>query len=345
MYLGIVEGRKCRVSKDAPNGSVCITGISGSGKSCRQNRIELEEVKKGNTVIAIDFSRNHQRKDIFEHIRVEYDSFTNRIDAVRDGIGIRLFTPFQSRDKEPGRYVNIINSNVQAFSASVRMGDKQKAVLRNAIERAMEIQSKNPMTNELEGLIMALEEIDSSEAQSVYQKLWTVLNSGVIRTVGQSILEKKINIIDLSGLDMNSSEIVAEVLLAYLWHVAYNIGFSDKYGKVIVVLDEFQHCSIRKYSTLQTMLREGRRFGLNLLLTTQTLDNFNREEQAILNQTAVHLYFRPAESEKLRCAKVIDLRRASEWKEQLGRLQRGECIAVGALEVNGIEITRPLILK
>ena len=115
MYLGKCEGLDCAVSPSAPNSSVLITGQSGSGKSCRQNQIELAEVQSGNTVIVLDVSQNHNEKDIFSPISYEYKQHLNRIDAAKDGIGINLLSPISNQQGQSESYVNLVNSNVYAF--------------------------------------------------------------------------------------------------------------------------------------------------------------------------------------------------------------------------------------
>ena len=47
-----------------------------------------------------------------------------------------------------------------------------------------------------------------------------------------------------------------------------------------VVLDEVQNLDHRQGSPLEKMLREGRKFGVSLILATQTLSNLKKEEQA-----------------------------------------------------------------
>ena len=83
---------------------------------------------------------------------------------------------------------------------------------------------------------------------------------------------------------------------------------------------------------------------MNLLLGTQTLDVFPPETVSLLNQSATQLYFRPSANEITKIARRIDSERPSYWSAKLRSLRVGECIAVGAKEVCGHEISRPLVL-
>lgn len=345
MYLGMCEGQVCRVSNNSSNNSVCLTGISGAGKSCKINEIELTEVKNGNTVICIDISQNHLEKDIFYKIRPEYCRYINRINALKNGLGMNLFKPVIKENGTVESYVNIINSNVQSFSAAYKMGDRQKALLRKIIMDAMEIQNEYMGMSDSQALVSAFVGNSSAEVSALYEKFWTVLNANVFRNSNQIIEPNKINIIELSDLDILSAEVITEVILAYFWRVIYNRGFSNDYGNVTIVLDEFQHCSLKKGATLHMMLSEGRKFGINLILATQTMGIFSAQTVSILEQMATRLYFRPVYSSLLKDARNIEATKTSYWKETLSTLPRGVCVAKGVLEVNGIEINRPLILS
>lgn len=345
MYLGKCEGLDCIVSPSAPNSSVLITGQSGSGKSCRQNQIELAEVQSENTVIVIDVSQNHSEKDIFSPILCRYKQCLNRIDVAKDGIGINLLSPISNRQGKFESYVNLVNSNVYAFSSTWRMGVGQQAILREAIEMAIVYINENHNLSDEDALRMAFSAKEkNTKWQAVYQRLWTILNCGALRSGEKYIQGQKINILDLSGLDILSAETVAEAVLSYFWRMAYNQGFPKDFGKVTIVVDEFQHLSVKAYSALSMILREGRKFGLNLLLTTQSLSIFSNAELAMLNQAATHLYFHPAENDLTKIAKLIDPSKKEYWRKQLTGLERGQCFGIGSLDVNENYIQRPLIL-
>ena len=56
MYLGKFNRESCLTGRKSPNGSVCITGLSGTGKTSRMNQVELESVRQGDTLIVIDLN-------------------------------------------------------------------------------------------------------------------------------------------------------------------------------------------------------------------------------------------------------------------------------------------------
>lgn len=56
------------IGEGSPNNSVLMTGISGSGKTCRMNQIELDAALHGKTVIILDLNQTHEYKQIFTSI-------------------------------------------------------------------------------------------------------------------------------------------------------------------------------------------------------------------------------------------------------------------------------------
>lgn len=217
MYLGKIENRACHIGNAAPNSSIILTGLSGSGKSCRQNQIELEAVKQGNTVIVIDGSQNHSEPYIFSDIRAEYCRHTNRIKVATDGLGFRLFAPVRNTANEEEPFPALVNANVQTLRAVLSLGSKQTAILREAIIEAIKFQAHQPVLNDAQVLNKAFENHqDNPDWCPVYQKLWTLLHYNVLQSKRQHLQKQAINIFDLAGMDTLSSDSLAEVILAYI---------------------------------------------------------------------------------------------------------------------------------
>ena len=344
MYLGKTAGRSCGTSRVSPNESVSITGMSGTGKTSRMFKIELEEVKRGNTVLVIDSGRTHLQREIFPGIRHEYIGLENRIDAITDGLDLSLLSPLRSQDGKTESFVSFVNSAVQGLGSSFALGVRQQGVLREVVIEAVNYLQVARHISDVEALVTVFERRKDAVRDLVYQKLWPVLHCNVLRPCTKPVLERRINIIDLSGVDMMTRIALTEMILAQIWRIVCFSGQVYASGNLTLVLDEYQRLCIRKGSILRCILTEGRKFRLNLLLGTQTLDIFPTETASLLNQSATQLYFRPSASEVAKIAKRIDPVRLSYWSEKLRGLQFGECIAVGTKEVCGHEVSRPLVL-
>jgi len=86
------------------------------------------------------------------------------------------------------------------------------------------------------------------------------------------------------------------------------------------------------------MLREGRKFGLSLILATQTASQFNQEALDRLFQAGHKLFFKPATTEVERFAKLLaqatSLSKA-EWTQRLSKLEMGHCWSLGPVLKSG----------
>ena len=100
----------------------------------------------------------------------------------------------------------------------------------------------------------------------------------------------------------------------------------------VIVLDEIQNLDHRLDSPLGHFLTEGRKFGIALVLATQSLSNLSREERDRLFQASHKLFFRPADTEMKSFAQILGDatdRNVEEWVQRLSTLKRGECYSLG----------------
>lgn len=343
MYIGNFNGKPCWISQDSPNRSVCITGISGMGKTTRLNFMELMNVNSGATVLVLDMNQTHTEERIFPYIREEYLQYTNRIHVLSDGLGLGLLQPMRMPSGVEEPFFHLVNSAVKALSSAQNMGVRQIGALRNAVINA--VRNFGSFQTEAEALALSLLQQEDNAAEAVYQKLWTLLNCGALKPTAKRIQDGRINVIDFSGMDVITQNCLAEIFLSNLWRNVQFNGATEMGRELVVVLDEFQNLSLKYDAVLKDLLREGRKFGVNLILATQTLEVFPKEVIALLNQAATRLYFKPAPSEAKRIAKEIDFESADKWTRTLLGLGIGESVAVGNFCIESAEICRPLILK
>lgn len=343
MRIGTSHGRVCRISEKSPNASVCITGLSGTGKTVRLTQLELESLHEGATVLVLDVGHTHVAEEIFRPLRGDFSQEANYIEA-QDGLGLGIFRILETDQGKSESFIQVVNSAVSALSAGQQMGSRQLGALREAVIDA--VKNRRYAGSESEVLEAALASREDDEhAAAVHQKLWTVLRCGALNPALKYIQIGKINILDLSDADSITQTVLVELILHTLWRKIRFTGRQRKQWKLTIVLDEFQNLPLKKDSVLCAILREGRKFGVNFLLATQSLMSFPREVRPIIGQTATQLYFHPAPSEIKALAKTIDFSKAAVWEKILSNLKVGECVAVGEFEVNGAEVKRPLKLS
>lgn len=342
MYIGKVGNEPVIISEGSPNCSILLTGISGSGKTCRMNQIELVAALHGDTVIILDINQTHEDQQIFTPIYKTYQSLENKIHILKDGIEIQFLKPMVDSSGYCENYVNLVNNIITSLTGTIRFGIKQIGVLRTAVIFAINHSSyySDAMSAITDGLLRQ----GSKEAESVYEKLWSVLNCGVFRKSDKQIERGKINILNFAGLDSITKFVLAEIILSYLWRSSQHSG-QARQNKIIIVLDEFQNLPLSQGTALRSMLCEGRKFNLSFLMATQSLDFFQKEVIAILNQAAVRLFFKPSHKDMRKIAGMIENSNIELWLECLQSLKVGESIAIGNLKIGQRDVDHPIILK
>jgi DNA phosphorothioation-dependent restriction protein DptH len=139
--------------------------------------------------------------------------------------------------------------------------------------------------------------------------------------------------------------IVTEFILWDLYDYACNTG--NKHRPVPLVLDEFQNLDRSSGSPIDKMIREGRKFGLSMLLATQTIKRFNQDECAVLFQAGHKLFFKPADTEIDQFAQLLSQRgnlSKQDWGQRLANLKKGECWSLGWVQTSSGALREEAVL-
>lgn len=329
--IGYIEnGTPVQIANSSPNNHIAIFGISGSGKSTRISKIVENIVESGGTVVAFDLAGQD-----YQNI----NSATCRISARSDGFDLKLLdTSMVEQGIES--YINYISFVVDLFTDVYRLGVRQQAALRMAIEYASKNIKKFP--SEMAAIQEGLNRQETAVADGVASKLWQILNAGVFRHNEKKFRRGQINILDFGGINNSAQHELAEIVLACIWRKIRLTGAKEK---ICIVIDEFQNFVRSKRSALLEMLREARKYNVNIILATQTPGSIPKDVMSSISQTAVQLYFRPSICDRRAMASLISESRVSYWSGKLDDLHIGESIAVGNLAVNGRDINGPLIVR
>ena len=101
-----------------------------------------------------------------------------------------------------------------------------------------------------------------------------------------------------------------------------------------------------KNSVIAQMLSEGRRFGVNLVVATQSLERSSASKiQQRFFQCGLLIYFKPPEDKIGIIADLIDKAEKSKWILKLVDLKIGQFIAKGHFMVNGKVFSEPLMIS
>ena len=139
------------------------------------------------------------------------------------------------------------------------------------------------------------------------------------------------HIIQLAGFMKDTARLITEFSLIDLYW--YYRATGNKDDAKVIVLDEIQNLDHRLDSPLGQFLTEGRKFGISLVLATQTLSNLNKDERDRLFQASHKLFFKPADTEIKSFASILadaTGEKQDDWVTRLSSLKRGECYSLGS---------------
>ena len=329
-------------SEGSFNEHILIFGKSGTGKTVLAERLFLEIIKSGGTIMAIDLHHALNANQIPEEFRKEFIEATHEVQAYDSGIPCPLFTPIQFADQNNESHTDTISAVTDVLTQAFQLRYRQKAELKKAVEYVHD----NNLYEEkgIAALNEPLLSRSTDAAANVADKLEQVIKHNIFIHGNLFIQENKINILRLSQFDLTTQVTVAEIMLAYLWRLASSQ--STLFEKLYICVEECQNFSLKNHSAIARLLSEGRKFNTNLLLITQSLSMcFDSSEQKRLLQSGLQIYFRPPGNESRTIARLLDPDSVNNWERILRGLKMGEFIVNGSLLVNKTCLEKPLIIS
>lgn len=333
------ENHEIKICK-TPNPHILILGKSGEGKTyfcCR--KIE-EEIQDGKSVLIFDYSKSYSLPELHK-CKFRYSE------------SVRIFNPLEKRTDFIFGMDRIESALVDSFVNALRiLSYYQKKLLREAIFRVVDSTDSLTIPALIECLEEMLSEMISSESEKNIGHLlarlgpYSELDNIRIMTGNPTYnigTDANVTIIQFSDFPELQRIFLTEFLAEMLWREVRN-----GYKKVdIVLFDEFHNMQITPGSALSAMLREGRKFGRGVYLSSQFLGNYNRDAVDTLMQAGNMFFFRPVQREMKFIASLIDPDEIPAWRKILQSLQVGEAVLKGRYNLNGNtrEIETPIICK
>ncbi|MFT4105520.1 MAG: ATP-binding protein [Lacrimispora sp.] len=326
-------------SENSFNDHTLILGKSGAGKTVFAEKMLLQIIKEGGTIVAIDLHQAMNTDKIPEEFREEFIKNSHEVKAHDSGIPCPLFTPMRLSDQKYETFSETVLSVTNMLAQAFQLQFKQKAALKAAVEYVC----ANDLYRErgIKALSEPLLSCNTDSAVSVAYKLEGVIEHNIFVDGSLFIQENKINMVRLSQFDTGTQVDVAEVILSYIWG-RVSLG-KIPFERLYICIDEFHVISLGNKSTIAQILSEGRKFNTNLILITQSLTMyFNGSQQKRLMQSGLQIYFRPPGNESRIIARLLEPDDVRSWEQILRGLQRGEFIGSGPLLINGVTLERPL---
>ena len=316
------------------NRHLLIFGGSGSGKTYAIQCLLLELAKQGQHAAIIDYTDGFLPSHL-DPVFVECTSPTTHV-LVRQPFPINPFQRLARDEQGIGMLLdqphNVASRVSDVFCSVYDVGDVQRAALAKHIELGL----SNGGDFGLEELLASLSD-DKGAPPTLALKIAELVKQKPFANSGESgwnqLFEgpQLIHILQLTNLSKDIQRLIAEFAL---WDFfAYATRHGGKNKPLPIVLDEVQNLDHRTDRALDKLLREGRKFGVGMVLATQTISNFNKEQRSRLFQSGHKLFFKPAETERREFAQILaDVavgRSRDEWVAELSKLGKGECWSIG----------------
>ncbi len=326
------------------NRHMLLFGASGSGKTYGIQCLLAEMAKESMRSLIIDYTDGFLPQQVetrFLEIakpqnhfvisdKLPLNPFRRQQQIIDPSIPAIEETSFQVASRISSIFTSVYSS----------MGDQQSSALVRVLEEGME---EDPNFS-LNGVLARLRE-DSQYGESLASKLEPFIRSQPFKEGSDSAWEQMltspenfVHVLQLKGVAREIQKLVTEFALWDLYDYACNTGSKNR--PIPVVLDEIQNLDHRSDSPIDKMLREGRKFGLSMMLATQTTSQFDQEQRDRLFQAGHKLFFKPANTEINRFADLLSVATSgvskAEWAERLAKLQKGQCWSLGpVLTSNG----------
>ncbi|HZR32043.1 MAG TPA: DUF87 domain-containing protein [Terriglobales bacterium] len=294
---------------ESTNPHVLILGESGSGKTYTASRLVLELAKAGIPSVVFDygqgFSLQHAPKEFREDMRnVEFQ-------LTRDGIAINPLQIFPVDTHGPATVAQrVADTFLRVYP---KLGVQQHALLRRAVVELLSdsgIVADNPrswaqcpppfrdLEQKVSELTAAKDATTRRAAASAGPHVSTLFFFNTFRKTGHALswsdlLERRneVWILQLGGLEASVERAVTEFLLWSLIRYFEVLGPAPL--RCFVVLDEAHKLAFGPGSPVEKILREGRKFGLGVILASQQPEDFSTVAFA---NTATKIVFQTADN-------------------------------------------------
>ena len=341
------------MNKKLTNRHMVIYGKSGNGKSYLVQRLVMA-LTKDYPVALVDI------KPSFTNEVLE-DKFVNSVSVhqnylAREPVPLNPFNKATKKIdkgvyKEDSSYD--IASKVSSVFSSVysTMGDQQVATLIKAITDGIDGNTAFNFNDLLDQLRKI--EIDENEKASPKYKNGDVLANKIEPLVNANIFSegngnwgdifnkenKRASVLQFANVNDVVKKVASEFLLWGMYDYALATG--SKGSPLPIIVDESHNVKYNESSPSYKILKEGRSFGVSLIIATQSPSS-DKDELKVIDQAAHKIIFKPTDDDQDYFAKVLHKTDNSvsiqDWKGRLANLSQGECYSLGLDGVDFVKI-------
>ena len=300
--LRILLGQNCDTKKevfwdpftDKPkklaNQHLLIVGKSGAGKTQGACSFMLESSKNSVPFVVFDFQGEYMSPSLTNSSGKTFIECTDAkvLDAA-DGIDINpLEIPMDPHSSNKQNYMKVVYQVSTSLAKIFGLGDIQCAILRDGIAQAYAINgfiagdrttwnSTAPNLRQIWEILKHMETTQGGNVRNLNLRIQPLFETGVFvenGSYGFDQVLKQPTIIRLSNLATPELMIaVARFVLQKIYSVMLSQGPTDKL-RLFAVVDEAHKLSYDE--TLTELIREARKYGVGILLASQSVKDFDR---------------------------------------------------------------------
>jgi DNA phosphorothioation-dependent restriction protein DptH len=313
---------------DGPNGPVSwrpavsgsphlfIIGIPGQGKSVTTTRLLCELTKQNVPALVLDFHGE------FASTKGAFSRLANpAILNAADGLPFSILEPLQGKGPRAKESIWELAEICQYVCG---LGDIQRDSIYRAFESAYLAVDPNetPLLSSVSGFIE--EDEDEGNAKNVTARCRPLFDFGLFADEPtEGIYEQfaKGAVIDLHELKSETLQLAAGAFtLRKLYRAMFSWGTADRI-RLAIVLDEAHR--LAKDVTLPKIMKEGRKFGLAVVVASQDVRDFHEQ---VLSNAGTKIIFRVNYPDSRKVSGFVRASSGDVFSQQIERLSVGEAI-------------------
>lgn len=328
LFLGHYDSLKIyRDNTCSNNLHILVTGETGTGKSTALIHLAKELAKTGAEIYIPDYSGYFTtsnlgiRESILEHPAISQPFKGHQKDEEAPVVLLRYAEMLADIwHLGPNQYALVV-------SALMEMSDMNYETLnfQNPFARYLRF-SESQLCYDIGLLSYCLVEIDEKEGKRLAERFLDIL---ILQKPYQKTLSLQDSNIKTLTYPAINGTLISRLTNMFLYSIFMKHAYQKNTATTYIILDEIQNLNWALNSVLVKLLKEGRKFNINLILATQTLtDEFSKPILNAILQADLHLIFNPPASDYRLINKIICDTRYNDSKPCL---PTGFCLASGYL--------------
>lgn len=307
----------------------CITGKSGSGKTVFLTQLMARLAMHGHRVVVFDSSNSFSESELEGKLSKEFiEEHITFYNASKSGLPIHLLytyeqdTPVKQKNMLTDIFGEAIHNSTQSQLLFLKKTMKDYIgyshcnyedyyeLLQRTDTNKVESSTKDSIINKLGQVLDELLENGSDDQTDDW---FTFLNKC-----------KNIVIINIEEAGGKNGNQLTDMLLASLFYAQKH---QSEYHQLSIFIDEIQNQNLSDSSIISKIMREGRKYAIDLTFATQYLSNIN--ESRILRQASLNICFRPEITSRNALADMLGFQKKDIW--QLDNMSVGDCFVQGSI--------------